>query len=162
MPSTHTNRPVFGVDFGMSTSSLAILLPDGSTQLVTDSGLRPGAQHAVPTAVCLDDSGEKLLVGSVAVNARNRRPEAYLDNFKLRVEVGARRVWLADRPFEVVDLVAAVLAFLRERAREIDPREPAATVLTVPAGWAQGRAQMMINAAIKAGFPADSLYPFDE
>jgi actin-like ATPase involved in cell morphogenesis len=162
MPPTHTNRPVFGVDFGMSTSSLAILSPDGSTQLVTDPGLPPGSQHAIPTAVCLADSGPTLLVGSAAVNARNRRPEAYRDNFKLDVKVDAPPVSLAGQPFKVVDLVTAVLAFLRERAREIDPRDPSATVLTVPVRWAKGRKQILIRAATKAGFPPASLFTYQE
>jgi len=154
---------VFGVDFGMSTSSLAILGPDGPVRLATDPGLRPGSQHAVPTAVCLDESGKGLLVGSAAVNAKLQRPdEAYADNFKLDVKVDAPPVFLAGRPFTVVELVTAVLAFLRGRAREIDPRDPAATVLTVPVDWAQGRRRLMIEAALAAGFPGDSLYLVEE
>jgi actin-like ATPase involved in cell morphogenesis len=153
---------VFGVDFGMSTSSLAVLGPDGAVRLAADAGLRPGSQHAVPTAVCLDESGAGLLVGSAAVNAKLQRPEVYRDNFKLDVKVDAPPVFLAGRPFPVVELVTAVLAFLRDRAREIDPRDPAATVLTVPVDWAKGRRHLMIEAAVAAGFPADTLYLVEE
>ncbi len=153
---------VYGVDFGMSTSSLAILFADGTTRLVSDPALRVGARHAVPTAVCLDDSGDELLVGREAVNARLERQDGYRDNFKLDVVVGAPPVVLADRSFEVVELVAAVLRFLRDRAQEVDPRDPAATVITVPVGWAEGRRKMITQAAVTAGFAADTLYLIEE
>lgn len=160
--STSPGPVVYGVDFGMSTSCLAVLDADGRTRLVTDPALRVGSQHAVPTAVCLDDSGAGLLVGGEAVNAKYARPEAYRDNFKLDITVDSRPIALADRSFEVVEVVTAVLRFLRDRARAMDPRDPAATVLTVPVEWAAGRRQLLTEAAVAAGFGASPLYLIEE
>jgi actin-like ATPase involved in cell morphogenesis len=148
---------VYGVDFGMSTSSLAILDPDGSVTLVTDR-VPGGPRHAVSTAVCLDDSGTGLLVGQEAVNSKEKWLNAYKDNFKRDIRVDAGPVYLGGKTFRMVEVVTAVLKYLFDRAQEIDPHLPGATVLTVPVDWEDGRRSLITEAAVAAGYPAETLY----
>jgi molecular chaperone DnaK len=153
---------VYGVDFGMTTSSLAIMRETGELSLVKDPAILGGDSEAVPTAVCVAEPGSTdLLVGQAAVNAELGQPMSYRDNFKR--DVGRKKeVLLDDRPFAVVDLISAVLRFLFDQAQALEPGPPAATVLTVPADWAKSRRDIITSAAITAGYPRDSLFIADE
>jgi actin-like ATPase involved in cell morphogenesis len=154
---------VYGVDFGMTTSSLAVMSDTGQVELVTDPAIVEGAASAVPTAVFAAGSGggADLLIGQAAVNAKAGRPMAYRDNFKRNVGIN-EQLLLDDRPFRLVDLIAAVLRFLYDQAQELRAGPPAATVLTVPADWATGRRDIMKSAAIAAGYPGRTLFVIDE
>src|SRR5712691_236273 len=154
----------YGVDFGMTTSSLAIMTDTGEILLARepDPGIGGDWSYAVPTAVCLSGTAPRdLLVGQAALNARTGRPEAYLDNFKREVGV-VSRVDIDHQPFTMAELVAAVLRFLYERAQERLPGVPSATVLTAPASWAGNRRGVLKAAAIAAGYPRESLFIVDE
>jgi molecular chaperone DnaK len=153
---------VYGVDFGMTTSSLAIMRENGEPVLVQDPAIRGDASQAVPTAVWAPEDPEAdLLVGQAAVNAEVYRPLAYRDNFKRDVQ--SRTVlWLDERRCEVVELVAAVLRFLYQQAQAMQEGAPEATVLTAPADWAKGRRDVLTRAAIEAGYPRESLFIADE
>src|ERR1700722_8052444 len=94
----------YGVDFGMTTSSLAIMTDTGEILLARDLApeIAGDWSYAVPTAVCLPGTvpGD-LLVGQAALNARAGRPKAYLDNFKREVGV-VSRVDIDDQTFTMV------------------------------------------------------------
>jgi molecular chaperone DnaK len=152
---------VYGVDFGMTTSSLAVMSDTGRAELVTDPAIVEGAPEAVPTAVFDPGEGHDLLVGQAAVNAKVGRRLSFRDNFKRNVGA-SQELLLDDRWFQLADLVAAVLRFLYDRAQELRAGPPAATVLTVPAEWAKGRRDFMKAAAIAAGYPSETLFVVDE
>ncbi len=159
-----SNSFAYGVDFGMTTSSLAIMADTGEVSLARepDPGIAGDWSYAVPTAVCLSGTAPTdLLVGQAALNARAGHPEAFLDNFKREVGV-VSRVDINGQPFTMVELVAAVLRFLYDRAQEVIPGAPSATVLTAPASWAGNRRGIIKAAAIDAGYPRDSLFIVDE
>jgi hypothetical protein len=147
---------VYGVDFGMTTSSLAIMDDTSDPQLVYDPVIGETG-YAVPTAVSLAAPGSRdLLVGQAAVRARAGMPQAYRDNFKRDLS-SADPVWLDDQAFTIAELTAAVLRFLYVQAQKRRPGQPAATVLTVPADWGSSRKRIIENAAIAAGYPDKNL-----
>lgn len=153
---------VYGVDFGMTTSSLAIMWEDGELALVTDPAVEGRAEHAVRTAVWAPEDPEAaLLVGQAAVNAEEGRPLAYRDNFKRDVR-DQKVLALDSRRCEIVDAVAAVLRFLYEQAQDLQKGAPEATVLTAPVEWRKGRREILRRAAISAGYPRKSLFIEDE
>lgn len=157
-----TRSFAYGVDFGMTTSSLAIMTDTGEITLARDPEIAGDLSYAVPTAVCLSGPAPTtLLVGQAALNARAGRPVAYRDNFKREVGI-VDRVLIDNQPFTMVQLVAAVLRFLYERAQEIMPGTPSATMLTAPASWAGNRRSVITKAAIIAGYPKDTLFIGDE
>lgn len=147
---------VYGLDFGMTTSSLAIMDDTSEPQLVNDPVIGDTG-YAVPTAVCLAEPGSRnLLVGQAAVRARAGLPRAYRDNFKHDLS-SADPVWLDNQAFTTAELTAAVLRFLYVQAQRRRPGQPAATVLTVPADWGSSRKRIIENAAIAAGYPEKNL-----
>lgn len=162
MSAANDGPVVYGVDFGMTNSSLAIMAGDGSIVLVTDPAPIDGMAEVIPTAVCLTEKGGGLLVGGAAVNAKRSWPTAYRDNFKRDVRRGAAPARLAGTPVAVVDMVAAVLRLLWDRAQQTGLGPPAVTMLTTPADWAADRKEMLTDAAILAGFPRESIHLIDE
>jgi hypothetical protein len=148
---------VYGVDFGMTASSLAIMDDTSEPQLVYDPVIGDTG-YAVPTAVCLAaPESRELLVGEAAVRARAGAPRAYRDNFKRDLSSSAKLITLGNQDFTIAELAAAVLRFLYVQAQERRPGQPAATVLTVPADWGSSRKRIIENAAIAAGYPEKNL-----
>lgn len=169
MFSTGEDVVVYGVDFGMSTSSLAIMRRDGvtgrwdaSARLVTDAAVTRGAVYAIPTAVCLPEAGGELVAGGEAVNLKRGRSTAYRDNFKRDVGFQPTPVSLDGTTVDVVDLVAAVLRLLYRQAQETGLGEPSVVMLTHPVGWHGGQIDLLVDAAVRAGFPADGIYRIEE
>ncbi|MFD9946015.1 Hsp70 family protein [Nonomuraea sp. NPDC059023] len=138
---------VYGIDFGTSNSSIMVGLADGRVVAVPDPET-PGAAE-IPTAVLA--TGGRLHVGTAA----KRLGPAYIQNYRteFKRDFGDDApVHLDGRRYQVHELAAEVLRFLRAQARQAAPGEPDAVVITVPVSWDAGNHDLMTQAAQLAGF----------
>ncbi|WP_238010082.1 Hsp70 family protein [Dactylosporangium sp. AC04546] len=140
--------PTLVIDFGTSTSSAVLVLPDGQQRLIKEPA---SGSYSWPTAVCWD--GTSLLVGTAAERRKRTDPAAYRREFK-RDLGDAYPTPLGDRSFPVGELVTAVVTALAGRARELAAGPVERLVLTVPASYGPGdpRRDLMIKAGEAAGF----------
>ncbi|MET7396089.1 Hsp70 family protein [Dactylosporangium sp. NPDC005572] len=140
--------PTLVIDFGTSTSSAVLVLPDGQQRLIKEP---TSGSYSWPTAVCWD--GTTLLVGTAAERRKRTDPAAYRREFK-RDLGDAYPTPLGDRSFPVGELVTAVVTALAGRARELAGGPVERLVLTVPASHGPGdpRRDLMIKAGEAAGF----------
>jgi actin-like ATPase involved in cell morphogenesis len=131
------------VDFGTSNTVAVARWPDGRARpiLVDGSPLLPSAVYAEP--------GGALAVGRDAVHSARLDPARFEPNPKRRIDDGL--VLLGDQEFEVVDLIAGVLARVAEEwHRAVGPVRPE-TTLTCPATWGAARRGLLAEAAARAG-----------
>jgi hypothetical protein len=149
-------EPVYGIDFGMSNSSLIIGMPDGTVSRVHDP-LRPHDRSScqVPTVVCPREDGSLAVGTEVERTTKVERPQFYRSEFKRDFGKGPKD--LGARWYEVHELAAEVLRFLRDRALEIDGRTPRTVLCTVPAIWERGNRTLLRRAAGLAGFDASTV-----
>jgi molecular chaperone DnaK len=136
-------RHALGVDFGTSNTVAVARWPDGRARpiLVDGSPLLPSAVYAEP--------GGALAVGRDAVHSARLDPARFEPNPKRRIDDGL--VLLGDHEFEVVDLIAGVLARVAEEwHRAVGPVRPD-TTLTCPATWGAARRGLLAEAAARAG-----------
>jgi len=136
-------RHALGVDFGTSNTVAVARWPDGRARpiLVDGSPLLPSAVYAEP--------GGALAVGRDAVHSARLDPARFEPNPKRRIDDGL--VLLGEREFEVVDLIAGVLARVAEEwHRAVGPVRPD-TTLTCPATWGAARRGLLAEAAARAG-----------
>ncbi|MEU4687730.1 Hsp70 family protein [Actinoplanes sp. NPDC023714] len=136
-------RYALGIDFGTSNTVAVARWPDGRARpiLVDGSPLLPSAVYA--------DAAGNLLVGRDAVHSARLDPARFEPNPKRRVDDGT--VLLGEREFEVVELIAAVLArVVEEWHRAVGPYRPE-TTLTCPASWGSARRTLLAEAAAQAG-----------
>ncbi|MFI6391493.1 Hsp70 family protein [Nonomuraea sp. NPDC050547] len=138
---------VYGIDFGTSNSSIMVGLADGRVVVVPDPETRGAAE--IPTAV-LATRG-RLYVGTAA----KRLGPAYIQNYRteFKRDFGDDApVHLDGRRYQVHELAAEVLRYLRAQARRVAPGEPGTVVITVPVSWDAGNHDLMKQAAQLAGF----------
>jgi molecular chaperone DnaK len=136
-------RHALGVDFGTSNTVAVARWPDGRARpiLVDGSPLLPSAVYAEP--------GGALAVGRDAVHSARLDPARFEPNPKRRIDDGL--VLLGEHEFEVVDLVAGVLARVAEEwHRAVGPVRPD-TTLTCPATWGATRRGLLAEASERAG-----------
>ncbi|MEX3528243.1 Hsp70 family protein [Corynebacterium xerosis] len=104
--------------------------------------------NLLPSAVFAD--GQGLLVGHVAMNQAESRPDAFLPEPKRAI--GSETVLLAGSRMPVVEVVAAVIGSVLERARRFaGGTMPDDVVLTHPEGWGQAELVRLIEGAERAG-----------
>ncbi|GAA2894450.1 hypothetical protein Acy02nite_59940 [Actinoplanes cyaneus] len=138
-----------GIDFGTSNTVAVARWPDGRARpiLVDGSPLLPSAVYA--------DAGGNLLVGRDAVHSARLEPARFEPNPKRRVDDGL--VLLGEQEFDVVDLIAGVLArVVEEWHRAVGPYRPE-TTLTCPATWGSTRRTLLAEAAARAGLSGPRL-----
>src|SRR3954447_19978767 len=136
-------RHALGVDFGTSNTVAVARWPDGRARpiLVDGSPLLPSAVYAEP--------GGALAVGRDAVHSARLDPARFEPNPKRRIDDGL--VLLGEHEFEVVDLVAGVLARVAEEwHRAVGPVRPD-TTLTCPATWGATRRGLLAEASERSG-----------
>jgi hypothetical protein len=131
------------VDFGTSNTVALLRRVDGSaTPLLFDSSpLLASGVFAGPEA--------DLLTGADADRAAGAYPAGLEANPKRRIDDGT--VWLGEREWPVVDLVAAVLTRVAAEARRVAGQIPSTVVLTHPATWSRTRLGVLADAARAAG-----------
>jgi actin-like ATPase involved in cell morphogenesis len=136
-------RYALGVDFGTSNTVAVARWPDGRARPILVDG-----SPLLPSAVFADSDGT-LLVGRDAVHSARIDPARFEPNPKRRIDDGL--VLLGEREFEVVELIAAVLARVAEEwHRAVGPHRPEVT-LTCPASWGASRRTLLAEAAAQAG-----------
>src|SRR3954468_21262398 len=136
-------RHGLGIDFGTSNTVAVARWPDGRARpiLIDGSPLLPSAVYA--------EAGGHIAVGRDAVHSARLDPARFEPNPKRRIDDGL--VLLGDHEFEVVDLIAGVLARVAEEwHRAVGPVRPD-TTLTCPATWGAARRGLLAEAAARAG-----------
>jgi WD40 repeat protein len=132
-----------GVDFGTSNTVAVLAGPEGRVRplLFDGSPLLASAVFAGP--------GSGLLVGADAVRAAVGYPAGLEPNPKRRIDDGT--VWLGEREYPVVDVVAAVLGRVGEEASRVAGGAAGEVVLTHPVAWGRHRLGLLAAAAARAG-----------
>ncbi len=135
-----------GIDFGTSSTVAMLGLPDGA--------VRPLLFDASPllSSGVFASAGGELFTGVDAERAALGQPAGLEPNPKRRIDDTI--VWLGERDWPVVDLIAAVLRRVDAEAVRVTGHPPTSVTLTHPAGWAAPRLAVLRDAAARAGFPA--------
>lgn len=137
------------IDFGTSNTAAAVRGSDGHIR-----ELRLGTRGSLmPSAVMLTSSG--FVVGESAIRTAATDPSAFEPSPKRRLEEG--EILLAGRVVPVVDMVAAVLAVVIERATEQQGRPPELAMLTHPDRWAPLQQEQLLEAAVRAGLDRSTI-----
>ncbi|WP_305782388.1 Hsp70 family protein [Symbioplanes lichenis] len=155
---TGTQRLAYGLDFGMSTCSLALALDEGDPRLITDP---LGGEMLIPTAVAYRDGMRETDAGAAALNAAGIRPELFVDRFKRQIGI-SDRIFVGRNDVALVEVVSIMLRFLRDSAQRAVPAAPAQVVLTCPASWRADQREILKQAAARAGFARQHLTLIDE
>lgn len=133
------------IDFGTTNTAAAVLRDGAAFPLRLSS-----AADQMPSAVLARPDGS-LLVGESAAN----EAAMYLDSFEPnpKYRLGEEAVYLGERDWSPIELVAAVLARVGEKARATTtvPINDA-VVLTHPAAWTAHKRDRLRDAALLAGF----------
>jgi molecular chaperone DnaK len=132
------------IDFGTSFTVVAATPAGRSAEIVEIDG-----ERRTPSVVAVDDAGE-MRVGRAAENAALSQPNRSVRGLKSRLGEAAP-VILAGRPYDVVDLVAALFRSVAASAARERGSLPADIALTHPAAWGQPRLQKLLDAAARAG-----------
>jgi molecular chaperone DnaK len=142
-----------GIDFGTSYTVAAISTDSATTVLEIESN----GQTRMPSSVFVTEDGE-ILVGSAAQHQAVFAPERYEATPKRCLTEG--EIFLGDDLVPVVNLIAGVLRRVYvEACRQRGETLPAAVRLTHPAEWGQGRLDLLLEAAQRAGLPEVVLVP---
>ncbi|QWB27750.1 MULTISPECIES: Hsp70 family protein [Streptomyces] len=148
------HEPVLAIDFGTSTSAVA-LLADGRVRMVKEPS---GDSWAWPSAVSWD--GSRLLVGTPAEHRKAMYPSSFRGEFKRNLGESAPLV-LGDASYQAEQLVTALISAMRGEAERLYGRPITRAVLTCPASYGPGdpRRGLLIGAGEAAGLTAVDLLP---
>ncbi len=139
------------IDFGMSTSAIAVCQPVRRTSYIAGPGGHFGT--SIQTSIYVKPDGG-VLVGNEADNARQadvNRPDAYRHEFKR--DFGLSHVTMVrDTPMLPGEMATHVLSYLRRLAQDRVPGDPEHVVIAVPASWEAWRHAAMRKAAAEAGY----------
>jgi len=138
------------IDFGTSNTVAVLRRPDGTTSALLFDG-----SPLLPSAICATEQG--IVTGRDAMHLALHKPASFEANPKRRLADGG--VWLGQRNYEVVELVGAVLARVRDEAVRVAGGAPTDLVMTHPADWSQIRCTTLAEAAAHAGLPTPRLIP---
>ena len=139
------------IDFGTSYTVAAIRIGQRPAEVIEIAG-----ERRVPSVVLADEAG--LVVGRVAEELAQAHPERALRTPKSRMGDIAP-VLLAGHPYQIVDLVAALLEHIAAEAERYVGSPPSQVRLTHPATWNGLRRTQLVRAATAAGLPEVVLVP---
>lgn len=142
-------RVDLSVDYGSSNTVAAIRGTDGRSRLLLFD-----SSPLLPSGVYVDVDGS-LVGGQEARHLARLRPERYEPSPKRRIDAG--ELWLGDRAYPVVEVVATTLRLVAAAATEAAGAVPESVTLTHPAGWAATRRAVLVEAAARAGWLAPAL-----
>ena len=147
-----------GIDVGTCFSSAAVLNGQQFDYVRDTSG--GNAQASFPSVICLTPEGE-LLVGTLAWNSARKHPTRVVQEFKR--SLGSNTPYLlGGQPFLPQDLIARLLARLKEEAEKSFNTAISEATLTVPASYDAYRRDLMLQAAVAAGFREGGIVLLDE
>ena len=145
-----TNPPTSGwtlaVDFGTSFTVAAVRVDGRPPETIEIAG-----ERRIPSVVLVDDDNS-VYVGRVAEDLASSRPGRALRAPKRRLGDPAPVV-LGGKPYQVVDLVSALLRHVYAEAVRHQGAPPNNVRLTHPATWSRPRLARLLEAAAKAGIP---------
>lgn len=136
------------IDWGSASTTAVLAWPDG-----TWSPLTFGVESALSSAVFLSEDGG-VITGQLAWQAAAGRPERFIPSPRHSIE---QQVALPGGEVDAVDLVAATLRQVAERAGAVAGGEIEDVRLVVPAGWGPRRRTWLRHAAHRAGLPQPRL-----
>jgi actin-like ATPase involved in cell morphogenesis len=143
---------ILAIDFGTSFT-VAVARVEGRPPEVIEIG----GERRVPSVI-LTETNDRIVVGRIAEELSGTNPESTLRAPKSRLGDQAPVV-LAGRPHQVVQLVAALLAYIYEEAVRQMGGPPTEVRLTHPAAWNRPRLNRLLEAGAKAGLPTTVLVP---
>ena len=143
---------ILAIDFGTSYTVAASKIGDRAPEVI-----EVGGERRMPSVIMADPSGS-IIVGRTADDLSGTHPGSTLRAVKNRIGDQAPVV-LDGRPYQVVDLVAALLkSVYAESVRQMG-EPPSEVRLTHPAMWNRPRLNRLLEAATKAGLPNTALVP---
>ena len=143
---------ILAIDFGTSYTVAASKVGDRSPEVI-----EIGGERRVPSVVMVDEKSN-VIVGRTADDLSATHPESTLRALKNRLGDQAPVV-LNGRPYQVVNLVAALLRQIyAESVRQLG-QPPSEVRLTHPATWNRPRLNRLLEAAAKAELPNPALVP---
>src|SRR6266545_49024 len=132
-----------GIDYGTVVTRAVLAWPDGRyTQLLVDGTAQ------LPSAVYVDTDAA-LWAGPAAQRRAETDPAGLVPHPKRHIADGT--VAVRGQPVQVVDLIAATLRRVGERATQVAGQPVSDVTLTVPAGWGPARRTVLRRAATRAG-----------
>src|SRR6478735_868731 len=143
---------ILSIDFGTSYTLVAAKVGDRAPEV-----LEIGGERRIPSVVMVEASGS-IVVGRAADDLSGSNPTSTLRAPKNRLGDQAPVV-LAGRPYQVVELVAALLRSVYDEAVAQMGGPPTEVRLTHPATWNRPRLNRLIEAARKAELPDPALVP---
>jgi molecular chaperone DnaK len=144
MVGSTTGQWTLAVDFGTSFTVAAVRSSQRSPEVI-----EIGGDRRVPSVVFVDDDAT-LRVGRAAEDLAASRPGRAVRAPKRRLGEPAPVV-LGGKPYQVVDLVAALLRYVYDEAVRHQGSAPSSIRLTHPASWSRPRMARLLEAAAKAG-----------
>jgi molecular chaperone DnaK len=144
MVGSTTGPWTLAVDFGTSFTVAAVRSSQRSPEVI-----EIGGDRRVPSVVFVDDDAT-LRVGRAAEDLAASRPGRAVRAPKRRLGEPAPVV-LGGKPYQVVDLVAALLRYVYDEAVRHQGSAPSSIRLTHPASWSRPRMARLLEAAAKAG-----------
>lgn len=147
------------IDFGTSNTAAAYARRDSDGSVVVRSIALESESTTMPSAVVALDDG--FVVGRAAINRAQLRPQAFTREPKRWV--AARSVLLDTRDIPVDELIGAVYAKVRRSALDVaGGSEPETVWLTHPQAWTTTQRQTLTDAAVHAGFAANTIRHISE
>lgn len=133
-----------GIDLGTTYTAAAVSRPNGTTEML-GLGTR---SLMIPSVVLVRDDGE-ILVGEAADRRAATEPSRVARDFKRRLG-DPSPLFLGGTPFSAEALMAHVLRYVMERAREREGGSPTGTVITHPASWSPFKIDLLRDAVRQA------------
>ncbi|MCU1393276.1 MAG: Heat shock protein 70 [Ilumatobacteraceae bacterium] len=143
---------ILAIDFGTSYTVAASKVGDRAPEVI-----EVGGERRMPSVVMVD-SGGAIIVGRTADDLSGTHPGSTLRALKNRLGDQAPVV-LDGHPYQVVNLVAAVLKSVYTEAVRQMGGPPTEVRLTHPATWNRPRLNRLLEAAAKAELPNTALLP---
>ncbi|MCU1389939.1 MAG: Heat shock protein 70 [Ilumatobacteraceae bacterium] len=143
---------ILAIDFGTSYTVAASKVGDRAPEVI-----EVGGERRMPSVVMVDPSGT-IIVGRTADDLSGTHPESTLRALKNRLG-DQSPVVLDGRPYQVVNLVAALLKQVYTESVRQMGEPPAEVRLTHPATWNRPRLNRLLEAAAKAELPRPALLP---
>ena len=143
---------ILSIDFGTSYTLVAAKQGDRTPEVV-----EVGGERRMPSVVMVEATGN-IVVGRTADDLSGSNPSNTLRAPKNRLGDQAPVV-LGGRPYQVVQLVAALLRNVYDEAVSQMDGPPTEVRLTHPAVWNRPRLNRLLEAAAKAGLPNTALVP---
>jgi len=140
----------YGIDFGTSTSAVVAIDSDGAITMIADP-VYASTSYTVPSSAFVRPGDGELYVGSAAENLKRLDMAAYRTEFKR--DFGSSSPYrMGGKSLRTDDLVAKLLAHLKQNAADRIATEPEQVVVTVPASWRRAEKDLMRATAQRAGF----------